>query len=116
MARSVYLSFHYQRDAWRVQKVAQMGVIEGKMLLDAQAWEAVKRRGDQAIRDWIARHMSGKEAVVVLVGAETATRRWVRYEIAYAWDNYIPLTGLYINGLTDSSLRTDVVARARLSK
>jgi len=38
--------------------------------------------------------MAYKSAIVVLVGAETASRRWVQYEIAHAWDNYKPLVGV----------------------
>lgn len=107
MSKSVFFSFHYQRDSWRVQQVAQMGVVEGQQLLDGQTWEAVKRKGDQAIRDWIDRQMRNKDAVVVLVGAETASRRWVGYEIAKAWKERRPLVGIRINGLADRDKHTD---------
>src|SRR5690606_38219031 len=88
MARSVFYSFHYDRDAWRVQQIINMGAVEGQTILNAQEWEAVKRQGDSAIQKWIKDQMAYKSAVVVLVGAQTANRPWVRYEIAYAWDNY----------------------------
>jgi Thoeris protein ThsB, TIR-like domain len=51
--------------------------------------------------------MRYKSAVVVLVGAETAERPWVRYEIRYAWDNYKPLVGVRIHGLADRNQHTD---------
>jgi len=50
MAESAFFSFHYDRDAWRVQQVINMGKLEGQPLLSAQKWEEVKRRGDQAIK------------------------------------------------------------------
>lgn len=107
MAKSVFYSFHYDRDAWRVQQVINMGALEGQPILSAQDWETVKRRGDQAIKNWIADQMKYKSAVVVLVGAQTASRPWVRYEIAYAWDNYKPLVGVRIHGLANEAGRTD---------
>lgn len=107
MAKSVFFSFHYDRDAFRVQQVIQMGALEGQTILNAQRWEEVKRQGDQAIKNWIAEQMKGKSAVVVLVGNQTANRPWVRHEIAYAWDNYKPLVGIRIHGLSDGTTTDD---------
>ena len=103
MAKSVFYSFHYDRDHWRVQQVMKMGALEGQPILNAQKWEEVKRQGDAAIKKWIQEQMLYKSAVVVLVGAETADRPWVRHEIAYAWDNRKPLVGVRIHGLADSN-------------
>lgn len=108
MAKSAFFSFHYDHDAWRVQQVIRMGALEGQPLLSAQKWEEVKRQGDQAIKNWISEQMKYKSTVVVLVGAQTAQRPWVKYEIAYAWDNRKPLVGVRINGLADQNGQTDV--------
>ena len=107
MPKSVFYSFHYDRDAWRVQQIIQMGALEGQNILKAQDWEAVKREGDAAIKKWIADQMAYKSAVVVLIGAETASRPWVHHEIAYAWDNHKPLVGIRIHGLADRNGYTD---------
>lgn len=107
MAKSVFYSFHYDRDAWRVQQIINMGVLENQQILSAQDWESVKQQGDAAIEDWIDDQMAYKRAVVVLVGAQTASRRWVRYEIAKAWDDKRPLVGVRIHGLADSNGNTD---------
>ena len=106
-AMAVFYSFHYGRDAWRVQQVVQMGAVEGQRILNSQDWQHVTRRGDQAIRDWIAQQMAYKSAVVALVGAETASRHWVRFEITIAWDVGRPLVGIRINRLTDREGWTD---------
>lgn len=107
MARSVFYSFHYDRDAWRVQQVIKIGALEGQPILNAQDWEAVKRKGDKAIEEWIAAQMAYKKAVVVLVGAETASRPWVKHEITKAWDGRKPLVGIRVHGLADSAGKTD---------
>lgn len=107
MSKSVFYSFHYDRDYWRVQQVRNMGVVEGQPLLSAQDWESVKAQGDAAIENWIAEQMAGTSAVVVLVGAETANRKWVRHEITKAWNDKRPLVGVHIHGLADNSGNTD---------
>ena len=66
--RTVFYSFHYQEDAWRVQQIRQINALEGQPILNSQDWEAVKRQGDQAIMNWIDQQMAYKRAVVVLVG------------------------------------------------
>lgn len=101
LATSVFYSFHYERDAWRVQQVMQMGALEGQPLLNPQDWEKVKQRGNAAVEKWIHDQMNYKSAVVVLVGADTANRDWVLYEIGYAWRNKKPLVGIRIDGLAD---------------
>jgi hypothetical protein len=104
---AVFYSFYYQRDAWRVQQVANMGAVEGQRMLNSQQWEAVKRGGDQAIENWIAEQMKYKSAVVVLTGAQTASRPWVRYEITKAWRERRPLVGIRIHGLADRAGKID---------
>lgn len=100
MAKSVFYSFHYARDVHRVQLARNINALEGQPLLNAQDWEQVRRRGDRAIEEWIDKEMAYKKAVIVLVGRETASRRWVQYEIKKAWDDRKPLLGVRIHGLS----------------
>lgn len=104
---AVFYSFYYDRDAFRVQQVMNMGALEGQTLLNSQEWESVKRGGDQAIKNWIKSQMAYKSAVVVLVGAETANRPWVKYEITTAWNDKKPLVGVRIHGLADPKKGSD---------
>lgn len=99
MARSIFASFYYDGDADRVQQVLKMGAIEGDSLLTAQEWETVKRKSYAAIEKWIHEQMLRKSAVVVLVGSDTASRKWVDYEIRKARDDKRPLAGIRIHGL-----------------
>jgi len=87
MARAVFYSFHYKPDNWRASKVRQMGALEGNQLLSDNDWEDVTSGGEQAIENWIAEQMRGKSCEVVLIGASTAGRKWVKYEIEKAWDD-----------------------------
>ncbi|WP_416416333.1 TIR domain-containing protein [Paenarthrobacter aromaticivorans] len=100
MAKTVFYSFHYERDVHRVQLVRNINALEGQSLLNSQAWEEVRRRGQQAIVDWVDEQMKWKKAVVVLIGQETAKRPWVTYEIEKAWRAKRPLLGVRIHGLS----------------
>ena len=78
-----------------------MGVFSGQEILEGQQWEQLKRAGDRAIASWINRQMADKDAVIVLVGSDTARQRWVQYEINHAREEHIPMLGVRIHGLRD---------------
>jgi len=101
MPRRVFFSFHFANDYWRTQQVRQINALEGQKLATPNAWETVKRAGDASIRRWIDANMDGKSCVVVLVGAQSAERSWVRYEIQKAWNEGRGLLGIRIHKLLD---------------
>ena len=103
MAKKCFLSFHYKPDNWRVSQIKNMGAISGQAIVSANDWEAVKKKGDQAIKDYIAANMKGKECLVVLVGKDTAARRWVKYEIKEACAKGIGVLGVYIHNMKDAA-------------
>lgn len=100
MAKTVFYSFHYERDVHRVQLVRNINALEGQSVLSSQDWETVRRRGQQAIVNWIDEQMKWKKAVIVLIGQESASRPWVTYEIEKAWLDKRPLLGVRIHGLS----------------
>jgi hypothetical protein len=100
MPKTVFFSFHYDRDSSRVQLVRNFNALEGQPLLNSQEWESVRRGGDATIKKWIDDQMNYKRAVIVLIGQETASRPWVKYEIERAWAAKKPLLGIRIHGLS----------------
>ena len=100
MRRPIFLSFHYKRDVARVQLIRNIGSIEGQPLLSPQEWESKKNAGPTAIRNWIDQQMKHKQAVVVLIGQETASRPWVKYEIEKAHADKRPMLGVHIHRLS----------------
>jgi hypothetical protein len=104
MARRVFFSFHYQRDIWRVSQIRNSWVTrdwESNPFLDAASWESIRRRGDQAIQNWIDEQLSGTGVTVVLIGEETCDRRFVRYEIQESHRRGNGLLGVHIHKLKD---------------
>jgi hypothetical protein len=108
MARKCFYSFHYKPDNARASQVRNIGVIEGNQPVSDNDWESVTRGGEDAIKKWIAMQMSGKSCAVVLVGTNTANRKWINYEIVKAWEDGLGVVGIYIHGLKDFSGQTSV--------
>jgi antiphage defense system Thoeris ThsB-like protein len=106
MTRNVFYSFHFDNDAWRAQQVRKMGVLGGNEPVSPNDWEEVKRGGNAAIQKWIADQMKGRTCAVVLVGSQTASRQWVRYEIVKAWSDGLGLLGVRIHGLKNEAEQT----------
>lgn len=100
MKRQVFFSFHYQ-DAWKVAQIKNMGIIEGQEIFTSNDWEKVKRKGDNAIKNWIDSNMQNRSCLVVLIGKDTISRRWVKYEIKKAWKSGKGIFGIYIHNLKD---------------
>lgn len=102
MARRVFYSFHYKPDNWRASQVRNMGVIEGNRPCSENDWETVTKGGEPAIKRWISDQMGGKSCVVVLIGANTAGRKWITHEIIKGWDEKKGVVGVYIHNLLNS--------------
>ena len=102
MARRVFFSFHYERDCIRAAQVRNSNVIRNKLIetsefIDAAKWEEIKRGGDDAIKRWIIDQLDGTSVTVVLIGAETSKRKWIKYEIDESLIKRNGLLGIYIH-------------------
>ena len=99
MARRAFYSFHYVPDNWRASQVRNMGVLEGNAPVSDNDWEAVTGGGDKAIEAWINEQLSGRSCTVVLIGKNTAGRKWINYEIIKSWNDNKGVVGVYIHYL-----------------
>lgn len=99
--RQVFYSFHYDNDVFRVQQVRNIGALEENKPVSANDWETVQRGGDYAVKQWIDENMKYRSCIVVLVGSETAQRKWVDYEIRKAWNDGKGVVGIFIDDLVD---------------
>lgn len=105
MARRVFFSFHYENDVFRAGVVRNSWRMQPNRetagFWDAAAWEQVKRRGDVAIKSWIDTQLQGTSVTAVLIGRDTASRPYVRYEIQKSWNKGNGLFGIYIHNIKD---------------
>jgi hypothetical protein len=105
MARNVFFSFHHQMDIWRVSQIRNSWVTQERntnQFLDAASWEAVKKKGVLNIQSWINRQLRGTSVTVVLIGSQTATRKYVNYEIEQSHKRGNGLLGIYIHNVKNS--------------
>ncbi len=102
MARRCFYSFHYKPDNWRAATVRNIGAIEGNKPATDNDWETVTKGGDAAIKNWIADQMYGRSCPVVLVGSNTAGRKYITHEIVKSWDDGMGVVGIHIHGLKNS--------------
>lgn len=103
MARKVFYSFHYKPDNWRASQVRNIGAIEGNTPASDNDWETITKGGDAAIKKWINSQLSGRSCAIILIGANTAGRKWIKYEIEKAWNDGKGLLGIHIHNLKNSA-------------
>jgi hypothetical protein len=78
-----------------------MGVVEGDAPVSDNDWESVTKGGDAAIEKWIANQLNGTSCTIVLVGQNTAGRKWISYEISQSWNRQKGVLGVCIHNLKD---------------
>jgi len=99
MARRAFYSFHYKPDCMRASLVREMGVIEGNAPVTDNDWETITGGGDAAIKKWITEQLEGKSCTIVLIGSNTANRKWINHEIVESWNGGKGVLGVYIHNL-----------------
>lgn len=118
MARRVFFSFHYDRDVRRIQQVRQSWVMrpgsEAQPFYDAAAFEEAKKRAG-GIEKWIEEQLKGTSVTVVLFGAETYDREWVRHEIKRSHELNKGILAIDIHNIKDPQKGTDVAGTNPLS-
>lgn len=102
--RRVFFSFHYERDVWRATNVRKAGAVDARAAAgwnDGSIWEEAKRKGRSAIERMIDEGLKGTSVTAVLIGAETASRPWVTYEIEQSIKRGNGLLGIRIHDVKD---------------
>jgi hypothetical protein len=113
MPRRVFFSFHYERDVQRAAVVRNHAVTkeheEAAGYVDKAAWESIERQGDAGIKKWIGEQLNGTSVTVVLVGPETSSRKWVKYELQESYAKGNGLLGVTLHNIKDFNGKTDTV-------
>lgn len=114
MARKVFFSFHYARDVRRVVQVRNSWVVrpegEAPPFYDKAEFEQAKNRAG-GIEKWIEQQLAGTSVTVVLFGAETYYREWVRHEIERSYKLKKGMLAIDIHNVKDPQQGTDVQGR-----
>lgn len=103
MAKRVYFAFHYQDVIdFRANVVRNHNLIGGVSkagYFDASIWEATKKTSSLALKRMINAELDGTSTTVVLIGSQTWSRRWVRYEIMKSIERGNSMFGIHINSI-----------------
>ncbi len=102
MTRRVFYSFHYKPDVMRVSQVRRIGALVDNEPVRDNDWETVTSGKDPAIKKWITAQMKGRSCTVVLVGKNTANRKWINHEIIESWNKGMGVVGIRIHGLKNT--------------
>lgn len=102
--RKVYFSFHFDdimrvnngRQAW---KIDHPDAPEMRSFYDSSLWENRQLDSPESLKALIRDGVEHTSAVCVLVGSQTWSRRWVRYEIARAVIDGRGLLAVHLNNL-----------------
>ena len=110
--RNTFFSFHYE-DIWRVNNVrncsefAKSSTDTGRKIegfWDKSLWEKRKLSDPNSVKNMIRNGVKNTGAICVLVGTDTWSRPWVRYEIARAVIDTKGLLAVHINGIKHHKL------------
>ncbi len=101
MARSIFFSFHYEdvssfranvvRNSWLTMRDRSANFIDKSM------WEEAEKKGISFLQALIEKGLKGTSVTAILVGTETFSRRWVKYEIVKSFTEGKGLLPIYIN-------------------
>lgn len=111
MAKRVFFSFHYEDvEMFRANVVRKHDLTKEDRddagFFDASLWETAQRTGPDAVKRLINQALDNTSATAVLVGSDTYSRRWVRYEIIKSMQRGNGLFGVHINGIRDKNRMT----------
>ena len=109
MAKRVFFSFHYQdvidfrANVVRNHKTTKH---EGAGYFDASIWEASKKESPLALKKLINAELKNTSVTAVLIGSDTYSRRWVRYELFKSLEQGKKLLGIHINSINGKDSKT----------
>jgi MTH538 TIR-like domain (DUF1863) len=102
--RKAYFSFHFG-DIMRVNAVRQAWKIshpdapQMRSFYDSSLWESRQLEKPESLKGLIREGVEYTSAICVLVGSQTWSRRWVRYEIARAVTDGRGLLAVHLNNI-----------------
>lgn len=106
MPRSVYFSFHYQDVMdFRANVVRNSGTFrqKGDIFRDSSIWEEAEEKAIRKVKGLIEAELIGASVNCVLIGTDTYSRRFVRYEIMKSLEAKKGQLGVGINWIRDKN-------------
>jgi len=103
VVRRTFFSFHFQVDVTRAYVVKNSWVTKDERedagFFDASVFESKQRAGDDVLKRFLTDALNGTSVTCVLIGGQTAYRKWVRYEVVRSFQRGNGLFGIRIHGI-----------------
>lgn len=100
MPRFSFFSFCYEDvKNFKVNVVRKSWLLKNTedTFIDGSIWEKEKSKGVSVIKNLIEEGLKKTSVTTVLIGEETADRRWVKYEIVKSFERGNGILGIHIN-------------------
>lgn len=113
MARYIFFSFaYYDVKNFKVNVVRNSWLTKNAedTFVDGSIWEKSKTKGDAFLKKLIEDGLKNTSVTSVLIGEDTANRRWVNYEIVKSFERGNGILGIHINRIKG---RTGLTARGQ---
>ena len=111
MAKRIYFCFHYKdvvdfranvvRNHWTMKPDR-----ESAGFFDASLWESARKTGPTAVKRLINGGIEGTTVTCVLIGSQTYSRPWVRYEVMRSVRKGNKIIGVHINSIRGKDKQT----------
>ena len=118
MARKVFFSFHYEDvKSFRVNVVRNSSMFKASgdtsRVMDASMWEEARLKGVANLKSLINDNLKGTSVTAVLIGEETHSRRWVKYELVKSFVKGNAILGIHLNRIRERT--TSSISRKGLN-
>jgi hypothetical protein len=102
MSRHVFFSLHYAADRSRAELIRKLPGLTPNLEAKPSEWATIQRTGEFAFKRWLEQQLRGRSCTVVLIGAESAQRPAIHYEIKRSWELRLGLLGVHVHALRDA--------------
>lgn len=104
MTKRVFFSFHYQDVSdFRANVVRNHWLLKSDRytagFFDASIWETAKKASSIALKRLINAEIQNTSVTCILIGSDTWSRPWVRYEILKSFKRGNYIIGIHINSI-----------------
>ena len=108
MARRVFFSFNYDDVAdFKVNVVRNSRALKNpkykSTFIDKSLWEEARKKNPSSLKRLMDSSLNGTSVTVILIGGNTANRRWVNYEIVKSFVEGKGIMSIHLNRIRSRS-------------
>ena len=91
------------KDSFRASKIRNMKNFEQPIVFAEEDWSTIANQSETEIQNWIDQQLKQSDCLVVLIGEETAKKKWINYSIKRAYELNKGVVGIFVHRLLDEA-------------